>query len=153
MVWLRLVDRASGRGFYVFNTHWDHKHQGSREQAALQLAQRIDTRRFPEAPVVVLGDFNAIERNPGLSYLSENRVPIGGRDVSWNHRLIDTFHALHPSEPSRTTLHFWKGTRAGRLKVDHILISQGAVLAATIRDHDQPLVSDHFPVTARVVFP
>ena len=154
VAWLRLVDRSTQRGFYVFNTHWDHKHQGSREQAALLLARRIDARKFPGLPVVVLGDFNAVERNPGVSYLSGNRVPLAGRDEAWNYRLIDTFQALHPSEPARTTLHFWKGTRAGSLKVDHILVSEGAaILAAEIRDHDQPMVSDHFPVTARVVFP
>jgi endonuclease/exonuclease/phosphatase family metal-dependent hydrolase len=37
--------------------------------------------------------------------------------------------------------------------VDHILVSGGAeVLAAEIRDRDEPMVSDHFPFTARVAF-
>jgi endonuclease/exonuclease/phosphatase family metal-dependent hydrolase len=35
VTWLHLMDRATGRGFYVFNTHWDHKHQASREKSAL----------------------------------------------------------------------------------------------------------------------
>ena len=69
-------------------------------------------------------------------------------------RLTDVFQSLHPRETERTTLHFWRGTRAGSLKVDHILVSEGAeVFAAEIRAQDIPMVSDHFPVTARVAFP
>ncbi len=142
VTFLRLMDRATQRGFYVFNTHWDHRHQGSRERSAQLLAQRILGRKFQDEPVVLLGDLNAVEKNAGFATLT--------RDA----QLIDTFQALHPGETARTTLHLWRGTREGRLKVDHILVSKGAeILAAEIRDRDRPLVSDHFPVTARVVFP
>lgn len=151
--WLRLVDRSTQRGFYVFNTHWDHRNQNAREHAALLLARRIDARRFPDEPVVLLGDFNAVENNPGLAYLAGRRVSLAGSEQVWGNPLIDTFQSLHPKETARTTLHFWKGTRAGSLKVDHILVSKGAeVLSAEIRDRDQPMVSDHFPFTARVAF-
>jgi endonuclease/exonuclease/phosphatase family metal-dependent hydrolase len=38
--------------------------------------------------------------------------------------------------------------------VDHIFVSKGAdVISAKIRDRDAPMVSDHFPTTARVIFP
>jgi len=152
--WIRLVDRATQRGFYVFNTHWDHRNQESRERAALSIAKRIDSRKFPELPVVVLGDFNAVEGNPGVAYFSGKHVNLSGRDEVWTHRMIDAFQARNPNEPNRTTLHFWEGTRKGTRKVDHILVSEGArVLDAGIRDRDQPTVSDHFPVTARVIFP
>jgi len=142
VTWLRLVDRSTQRGFYVFNTHWDHKHQGSRERSAMLLAERIGKRKHPEQPVVLLGDLNAVEKNPGVAGLAREA------------RLIDTFQQRHPAEPARTTLHFWRGNRAGLLKVDYIMVSEGAeVLTAGIRDQDQPMVSDHFPVTARVLFP
>lgn len=142
-VWVRLTDRATQRGFYVFNTHWDHRHQGSREKAARLIAERVAQRRRAGEPVVLLGDFNAVESNPGLLHLT-------GPGLG----LVDTFRALHPSASARTTLHFWRGTRAGSLKVDHILVSGNAVIrAAAIRDRDQPMVSDHFPVTAEVLFP
>jgi endonuclease/exonuclease/phosphatase family metal-dependent hydrolase len=140
--WLRLTDRASQRGFYVFNTHWDHRHQGSREQSARLTALRVRDRKRSDEPVVLLGDFNAVETNPAVVHL----VSEAG--------LIDTFQALHPDERNRRTLHFWSDTREGSLKVDHILVSRGAVIMdAAIRDGDEPMVSDHFPVTARVAFP
>jgi endonuclease/exonuclease/phosphatase family metal-dependent hydrolase len=140
--WLRLTDRATQRGFYVFNTHWDHRHQGSREQSARLTARRVRDRKRADEPTILLGDFNAVETNPAVARL----VSEAG--------LIDTFQALHPGERNRRTLHFWSDSREGALKVDHILVSRGAVIMdAAIRDGDQPMVSDHFPVTARVVFP
>jgi endonuclease/exonuclease/phosphatase family metal-dependent hydrolase len=39
--WVRLIDRASGRPFHIFNTHWDHRSQISREHAAPLIAQRL----------------------------------------------------------------------------------------------------------------
>lgn len=152
--WIKLTDRSTGRGFYVFNTHWDHRHQGSREHAALLLAERISHRKSPDLPVVLLGDFNAVETNPAVAYLSGRKVNVAGTVKQWESPLIETFQSLHSSESARTTLHFWRGTRKGTLKVDYIFVSAGAeILAAAIRDQDKPMVSDHFPVTARVVFP
>jgi endonuclease/exonuclease/phosphatase family metal-dependent hydrolase len=147
--WLRLTDRASHRDFYIYNTHWDHQHQGSREKAAKLLARRIDQRREPAAPVVLMGDFNAVETNPGLRILTGT-----GSQSAAQTRFIDTFQTLNPGRKNRRTLHFWRGSTDGGLKVDHILVSQGAdVLEAAIRSHDEPMVSDHFPVTARVAWP
>ena len=152
--WLRLIDRASGRGFYIFNTHWDHKNQPSRERAALLIAQRIDARKHPAEPVALIGDFNAIETNPGLTYLRGERATLSGADRLWANGLLDTYQTVHPNERSRRTLHFWTDSRAGPLKVDHILVSRGArIVEAEIISSDQPMVSDHFPVAARVLFP
>ena len=153
-VWLHLVDRGTGRGFYVFNTHWDHKNQPSRERAALLIARRIDARKHADEPVVLLGDFNSLEANPGLGYLTGKRVPLAGADQVWRNGLLDTFQFLHANERNRRTLHFWGGTLEGNVKVDHILVSRGAkVETAEIVSQDKPMVSDHFPVMSRVVFP
>jgi endonuclease/exonuclease/phosphatase family metal-dependent hydrolase len=147
VIWQRFTDRASQRGFSVYNTHWDHKHQGSRLRSAELMRHHITSRAHPDEPVVVLGDFNAIESNPGLLLLKG--TPEGGPPT-----LVDTFHALHPAETRRTTLHFWRGRRDGFLKVDHIFASQPVrVISAGIRDQDQPMVSDHFPVVAEIGFP
>ncbi|MBK1816480.1 endonuclease/exonuclease/phosphatase family protein [Luteolibacter yonseiensis] len=151
--WLRLVDRATGRGFYVMNTHWDHRNQPSRERAALLIARRIDARKHAEEPVALVGDFNSMENNPGLIYLTGRSGPLAGSTQAWSHGLADTYQSLHAAEKNRRTLHFWSGRRDG-LKVDHILVSKGARIAsAEIVSQDKPEVSDHFPVTARVIFP
>ena len=151
--WVRLVDLASGRGFYVFNTHWDHQNQPSREQSARLIARRITERKYQNEPVVLLGDLNSVEANPGYLYLTGREVMLAGTKQKWGDGLTDVFQALHPSDRNRRTLHFWRGNRDGLLKVDHILVSHGAkVEAAEIISADEPMVSDHFPVTARVIF-
>lgn len=151
--WLRLIDSATGRGFYVFNTHWDHRNQRSRERAALLIARRIDGRKHPSEPVALIGDFNAMESNPGLIYLTGRRVVLAGSEQTWAGGLLDTYQMLHPTEKNRRTLHFWSGRRDG-LKVDHILVSREAkVEAAEVITEDQPEISDHFPVISRVLFP
>jgi endonuclease/exonuclease/phosphatase family metal-dependent hydrolase len=153
--WLRLIDLDTGRrGFYVFNTHWDHKNQPSRERAALLIAQRIDARKHAEEPVALIGDFNSIESNPGLIYLRGAGATVAGSSQVWPNGLLDTYQALHASEKNRRTLHLWRNHREGMAKIDHILVSRGAKIEeAGIVTGDQPMISDHFPVTARVLFP
>ena len=152
--WMRLTDRLTGREVYIFNTHWDHKHQGSREKAALLIAQRIDARQHPEDPVVLMGDFNSVETNVGMGYLTGRKVIISEREKDWTNGLMDSFQTLHAREKNRRTLHFWGNTREGSLKVDHILVSQGAKIeSAEIISGDKPMISDHFSVTAGVKFP
>ncbi len=152
--WIRLVDLATSRGFYVYNTHWDHRSQPSRERAALLMAERIDGREHPQEPVVLMGDFNSIESNPGMGYLTGMAGVLAGKPRSWPGGLVDTYQAMHPSDKNRRTLHFWKDSREGSLKVDHILVSKDArILEAEIISDNKPMVSDHYPVSARVLFP
>jgi endonuclease/exonuclease/phosphatase family metal-dependent hydrolase len=152
--WLRLIDLATGRGFYLYNTHWDHRNQASREQASLLMAARIDARKCADEPVAVIGDFNSNEINPGLVYLTGRRTYIAGEERVWENGLLDTYQSLHPGEADRRTLHLWSGNRRGTLKVDHILVSRGAeIVEAVIVSEDKPVVSDHFPVVARILFP
>ena len=152
--WVRLLDLATGRSFYVFNTHWDHRNQPSRERAAVLIAQRIDVRKHVDEPVVLLGDFNSNESNPGYLYLTGRSGTLAGGARTWNHGLLDTYQSLHAGEKNRRTLHFFQGNRDGDVKIDHILVSPGAkILKAQIVSSDLPLVSDHFPVTAEVLFP
>lgn len=151
--WVRLIDRATGRGFYVFNTHLDHRNQPSRERAALLLSKRIDVRKHTNEPVVLMGDFNSMENNPGLIYLTGRKAAVAGAEQGWANGLVDTYQTLHASEKNRRTLHFWSGRRDG-LKVDHILVTKGAKIEASgIVSQDEPEVSDHFPVSARILFP
>lgn len=102
----------------------------------------------------IIGDFNSVESNPGYLHLTESRTSLAGSTTSWANGMTDTYQKLHPGQENRRSLHFWKGNRDGPLKVDHIMVSRGAkVLEAAIVWEDDPVVSDHFPVTASVIFP
>jgi endonuclease/exonuclease/phosphatase family metal-dependent hydrolase len=103
---------------------------------------------------VLIGDFNAVEKNPAVAFLRGREVSLAGQPQSWASPLVETFDHLHPNATERNTLNLWRDNRTGTLKIDHILVSTDArILSAHIRNHDQPLVSDHFPVLARVIFP
>lgn len=147
--WIHLIDQKSRRGFTIYNTHWDHRHQGSRLASARLLQQRIDSRKKRQDPVILLGDFNATEGNPAVDALA-------GRQRGWAHALVDTYHTLHPQIKARRTLHFWSNSREGWLKVDHILASRPVrVKSAEIvypRLGETP-ASDHFPVSAVISWP
>lgn len=142
--WGRFVDSASATAFYVYNVHFDHESQQSRERSAQLLLDRIAAREHPD-PVIVTGDFNAGEHNPAMQLLTGD----GARPGS---RLRDSFRIVHPDAEGVGTFHGFRGTRSGP-KIDAVLVS-GAVAvdaAAILRDsRGDRYPSDHFPVTAVV---
>lgn len=138
--WARFADRASGREFAVFNVHFDHESQPSRERSAELVASRLPA----DLPVVLLGDFNAGEDNPAMRYLIGSSRPPPP--------LRDTFRALHPDATDVGTFHGFRGGTDGE-KIDAILVSPGwdVLDAAIVRAHrDGRYPSDHYPVRARL---
>ena len=152
--WVRLVDRASGRGFYAFNTHFDHRSQASRERSALLLAARIEARRRGGEPIVLLGDFNAVPGNPLLAYLRGKRVTLAGATRGpWPGGLRDAVAGKRPELDRQSTLHLWRGAAGPPWRVDHILVSGSPDLvdAEVVRPQaGEPLPSDHYPVRVTV---
>jgi endonuclease/exonuclease/phosphatase family metal-dependent hydrolase len=136
---------------YVYNTHFDHVSDISRQKSAELLAKRIAEQAKSE-PVVVLGDFNSGESSAAISHLlgKKTKSPV---------QLVDTFRAVHPDEKQVGTFHDFHGGTEGE-KIDFILASPGVnVLAADIlRDpisgsgKDALYPSDHYPVTAEMSF-
>lgn len=142
VTWARFRDLWTNRTFYVFNTHWDHASQPSRERSAALLLERVAAREHPDEPVLVTGDFNAGESNPAFTALLA-----GG--------LTDTFRALHPDAAHVGTFHGFEGDRSGD-KIDAVLASPGWRVreAWIVTDHaDGRYPSDHFPVIAVLDFP
>jgi endonuclease/exonuclease/phosphatase family metal-dependent hydrolase len=131
---------ADGRPLYVYNVHLDHQSQPSREKSAALLRARVEA-RDPKAPAIVMGDFNAGERNPAVSSMVEGGV------------LRDTFRVKHPSASPVGTFTGFKFGQVSGEKIDHIFATGDwdVVDAAIVRtDRDQRYPSDHFPVTATV---
>ena len=147
VTWARFVEKESGRGVWVFNTHFDHVSQPSRVKSAELLASRVASRQPPD-PVIVTGDFNAGENNPVILYLknSTNESPV---------ELVDTFRVLHPDEEAVGTGGGFEGLRNGP-KIDYVFTQPDAEVreAGIIRDNrDGRYPSDHFPVYAEIALP
>lgn len=141
--WGRFRDRAGGRTFTVFNLHWDHLSQLSRERSASLLLLRIREHAAAtggEDGVLVTGDFNAGEGNPAFRALLE----AGDQD------LLDAFRLRHPDAVGVGTFHGFQGGSEGE-KIDAILVGPTWVVleAEIIRTGaGGRFPSDHYPVTA-----
>jgi endonuclease/exonuclease/phosphatase family metal-dependent hydrolase len=146
--WARLRARDSGDTFYVYNIHWDHQSQPSRERSAELLMQRIAQRDSLEDPVLVTGDFNAGESNPAFERLLA--VPAAGQVPAAGTQLFDTFRALHPEATGVGTFNGFEGRTDGE-KIDAVLASEEweVLMAEIVRAASEGRYpSDHFPVVA-----
>jgi endonuclease/exonuclease/phosphatase family metal-dependent hydrolase len=143
VTWARFRDRSNGRTFYVYNTHWDHQSQPSRERSAAYLLERIRAREHRSDPVIVSGDFNAGEDNPAFQALLAGDGAV---------QLVDTYRAVRTDTSNVGTFNAFTGATDGA-KIDAILATPDWVIrdAAIVRTQiDGRYPSDHFPVIARL---
>lgn len=139
--WVRMRDRATGETVRVYNAHWDHESQPSRERSAALLLQRIAGDGAQDDAVLVLGDFNADEANPAFRQLI---APGSG--------LRDSYRDRHPDSGAVGTFNAFRGDSTGG-KIDAILVGRTwTVLEAGIdrRRWGSLWASDHFAVWAIV---
>jgi len=141
--WASLLDRKTNEVLYVFNTHWDHESQSSREKSAGLMLESIAHFTDVGDPVIVTGDFNAGERNTAFRALLSSDVV----------RLSDTYRHRHPKATRVGTFNGFTGDTKGE-KIDAILVSdewsvQDAEIIRSERDGRYP--SDHFPVVATLI--
>ncbi len=154
VTWARLRDRQSERTFYVYNTHWDHQSQPSRERSAFFLLHHIAARDHAD-PVLVMGDFNAGEDNRAFRQLigapasAHAPADAGSEGVG----LTDTFRTMYPDSVTVGTFNGFEGDVAGP-KIDAILTSPGWLVrgAGIVRDRiGGRYPSDHYPVVTRLL--
>jgi endonuclease/exonuclease/phosphatase family metal-dependent hydrolase len=123
---------TDGMTFNVYNAHFDHESQPSREKSAALLRSRVSGHS------VVMGDFNAGEQNAAVKDLLSNG-------------LVDTFRALHSDAIEVGTFNGFDTKATKGDKIDYVLCSPGwkvidAAIDRTLFDGRAP--SDHFPVWA-----
>jgi len=140
--WVELIEKESNFKFFVFNNHWDHESQLSRENSAQMLLDKIIDLEIAEYPIIVMGDFNAGENNPALKNLINNK----------SIELKDSYRIINPLSKSVGTFNQFKGISSGE-KIDAILISSAITIITSdiMRININGIYpSDHFPVTAEV---
>ena len=138
--WARLADRATRDTVRVYNLHWDHESQPSRERSAELLLARLTRDHSPGDLLLVLGDFNADEENPAY------RALLGNAGTS----LRDAFREAHPDARVAGTFNAFRGDSTGGM-IDHVLIGPGWHVAAAGIDRRRfgaLWASDHFAVWA-----
>ena len=142
--WVRLRDRATGREFEFWNTHFDHEVETARQKSAALIRDRL-AQTDPARPLILVGDFNCLA---GRSRAHEILTREAGLTDTWDaaperaNAGLNTYNAFQP--PVR-----------GDERIDWILARRpAAVEAAGIVDYTglPQFPSDHFPVTATVRF-
>jgi endonuclease/exonuclease/phosphatase family metal-dependent hydrolase len=113
-----LRERASGKEWSVWNTHFDHRGSRARTESARLLVQWIQT---DQRPTVLMGDLNAGEDSAPLRLL---------RSAG----LQDTFRTIHPQRAEVGTFHGFRGGSVGD-KIDYVLVdNRSETLDANIID-------------------
>ena len=141
--WARLVEKTTGRGVYIYNSHLDFSEEFHRRAAAL-LQQRMARRTHADEPVIVMGDFNSLPNDKSWGRMLDKEGPLA---------LEDAWEFAHPGE-NGFSFHNFSGKAKAR--IDYLLFSKGAFRvsrAEVIDDHEGDVwPSDHFPVWAELRF-
>ena len=130
-----LLENGSGRVFRVMNTHLDHEGKEARERGLRQiLRSAAEERLFPDAPLILAGDFNAEPDSEEMAPLRESaelRCATDGIGVTWH----GFGRAEHPGQ------------------IDYIVL-RGNAFCRGIRkwtEHENGVyLSDHYPVCADI---
>ena len=143
--WARLIHKKTGKGFYLYNVHYDHQSQSSRIRASNLIIERISNRKQSNEPIILMGDFNAAEKNPAITAFKEEPL-----------KLVDTFRVVKPDEKMVKTFHGFRGGSFMGGKIDHVFIlpKTAKVRSAEIVrfNKDDRYLSDHYPVRAKLSF-
>jgi len=151
VTWGRFRDKATGREFYHFNTHFDHRGETARRESAKLLLARI-TEIAGGSPVTVSGDFNAQPDDEPI------RIITGGLDNKPETKLTDssTISQYDHHGPSGTWSGFESAGKPGDKPIDYFFVRNGVsvLLHGTLSDtFDGRFPSDHMPVLAEIMIP
>lgn len=149
VTWAHFRSRTTGRSFFVFNTHFDHRGEIARRESARLLLERIREIAGGQ-PAIVAGDFNSAEEDSSYRILL---LPSPGVP-----RLRDSF--LVSRLPHHGMVSTFTGFDARTLepgqRIDHIFVSDGVTVLrhGTLTDfRDGRFPSDHLPVFVELILP
>ncbi len=130
--WAHFKDLNHGKSIYVFNTHFDHKGKTARKEAAKLLVQKIKEIATDDAPIFVIGDFNARIRNKIFKPIKN-----------------EYFSARKFAEKTdkRNSFNLW-GKWYAKWSVDYIFYKNAHALAfrTVTKNYGVPYISDHYPL-------
>lgn len=142
--WAQLKDKATGKKFFVLNTHFDHIGAVAREESVKLILNR--TSELSEGlPQIVMGDFNA---NPESNVIQGIVRPTNAISLFDSKKRASLVYG-----PDWSFHDFGRIPFAERPLIDYIFISKNVkvlkygVLAETVNEY---FLSDHTPVLLKV---
>jgi len=136
VTWGHFKNLNSGKTFFCFNTHLDHKGVVAREEAVKLIVKKInEITNDSDEPVFLTGDFNATIDNPIFTPIinsmkqARNDASISDNKFTYNN------YGLGTENPS---------------VIDHIFYLNAVSISFTTLDgsYGDGYISDHFPVKA-----
>lgn len=143
--WISLQDKKSGKSFFVFNTHFDHKGEQARLESMKLISEKIN-QLAGGLPFVLLGDFNFEPSDAPYQVVNDSR--------HW--KIKDTYLAAGKNTSKRpcTYTGFQIGGSVCK-RIDYIFVPENTrVKSVQIIDSNDGAhyPSDHLPVMATLKF-
>ena len=140
--WVQFEDINSGKKFYVFNTHFDHRAVIARKESSKLILRKIDEIAGDNA-VILMGDFNGDHESEWYKTLRD------AKNINDTYLQVPKPYALNGSFNG-----FGRRTEAKSV-IDHVFVSdhfetmRWGILTDT---YHGKFPSDHFPVVADLQF-
>ena len=135
-----LLSKLHEDTIHVFNAHYDHMGEMARRESSILIAKLIKEKKLSQAKVILLGDFNAVSREPAIQFLKET-FEYHCLDYLENNSVMGTFNGFNDQEkPNKIIDHIF----TLNLEIDYSLI-------LSERRKDGGFISDHFPVLITTV--
>lgn len=140
-VWAQFKDKASGKEFYHFNTHFDHIGTTARQESAKLLIEKIKE-IAGDNPSFVTGDFNSNQKS-----VPYNTIVTSGTVIDSYSRAEEKTNA---NWPSFNGYKYISTPPANATRIDHVFVTNKGTKVKSWQiinaDYSQKYPSDHFPV-------
>lgn len=135
--YVHLRDKSSGKQFWVFNTHFDHRGKEARANSVELILQWIEKKNKNGEAVFVTGDLNLSPEEAPIKRLAKVMAD------SWE-------HSLRPPYGPTGTFNGFEFNQPLKRRIDYIFVSRENVVVEKYRTIDDfrefRYPSDHMPV-------
>jgi endonuclease/exonuclease/phosphatase family metal-dependent hydrolase len=134
--WIQLQERASGKKFFLFNTHFDHRGQQARKESARLIVAYVK-KIAGKSPAILTGDFNFDQ-----SHENYTRINSSGT-------LRDCFDLAPIKMTHNGTSNGFNVSGITDRRIDHIFVTPGIEVkryGILTDSYKGKFPSDHFPV-------
>ncbi|MFZ4521861.1 MAG: endonuclease/exonuclease/phosphatase family protein [Bacteroidales bacterium] len=132
---------ATGKKFWMFNTHFDHIGVNARKNSALLILKRIRTLNTAGYPVILTGDFNGGPESEPIQLIAAQLQDSKVADKSMSMGPGGTFNGFDPKKPITERIDFIFASKKGVHIQDYYVMRE---------TRNNRFASDHFAVVAEL---
>ena len=146
-VWVLFKDKATGKEFYHFNTHFDHIGTTARQESAKLLVKKMEELASGK-PIFVTGDFNSNQKS-----VAYNTIVTSGVVVDSYSR---TETKINANWPTYNGYKYISTPPANATRIDHLFVTTKGTKVMSWKiandDYSKKYPSDHYPILVEWCF-